>query len=36
MEIDMNVASDFAGCSSDELKALLDGGTLTTTRSRAP
>ena len=25
----MNVASDFAGCSPDELKALLDGGTLT-------
>ncbi|MGA7809170.1 hypothetical protein [Bradyrhizobium sp.] len=25
----MNVASDFASCSGDELKALLDGGTLT-------
>jgi len=25
----MNVASEFAGCSEDELKALLDGGTLT-------
>ena len=25
----MNVASDFAGCSIDEIKALLDGGTLT-------
>ena len=25
----MNVASEFAGCSLDELKALLDGGTLT-------
>src|SRR5262245_22099309 len=29
MEKDMNVASDFAGCSADELKALLDSGTLT-------
>lgn len=25
----MNVASEFAGCSPDDLKALLDGGTLT-------
>ena len=25
----MNVTSDFASCSQDELKALLDGGTLT-------
>lgn len=25
----MNVASEFAGCSLDDLKALLDGGTLT-------
>ncbi len=25
----MNVASEFAGCSEDEIKALLDGGTLT-------
>ncbi|WP_454620388.1 hypothetical protein [Bradyrhizobium cenepequi] len=25
----MNVASEFAGCSLDNLKALLDGGTLT-------
>jgi hypothetical protein len=29
MENDMNVASEFAGCSEDELKALLAGGTLT-------
>jgi len=29
MEIDMNVALDFVECSLDELKALLDGGTLT-------
>ena len=25
----MNVASEFAGCSLDEIKAMLDGGTLT-------
>lgn len=25
----MNVASEFAGCSAEELRALLDGGTLT-------
>jgi hypothetical protein len=29
LEIDMNLAPDFAQCSVDELKALLDGGTLT-------
>jgi hypothetical protein len=29
MENDMNVASEFAGCSIEELKALLDGGSLT-------
>jgi hypothetical protein len=29
MENDMNIASEFAGCSPDELKAMLDGGTLT-------
>ena len=29
MEIDMNVALDFVECSADELKAVLDGGTLT-------
>jgi hypothetical protein len=29
MEIGMNVTADFAACSPDELKALLDGGTLT-------
>jgi hypothetical protein len=29
MEKHMNVASDFAACSEDEIKALLDGGTLT-------
>jgi hypothetical protein len=29
MENDMNVASEFAACSEDEIKALLDGGTLT-------
>jgi hypothetical protein len=29
MEIGMNVTVDFAACSPDELKALLDGGTLT-------
>jgi hypothetical protein len=28
MEKHMNVASDFAGCSEDEIKVLLDGGTL--------
>jgi hypothetical protein len=25
----MNIASEFAGCSLDEVKGLLDGGTLT-------
>jgi hypothetical protein len=29
MENDMNVASEFAACSEDEIKAVLDGGTLT-------
>ena len=29
MEIDMNVATDFAACSVEEIKALLDGATLT-------
>jgi hypothetical protein len=29
MEQDMNVTSEFAACSEDEIKALLDGGTLT-------
>jgi hypothetical protein len=29
MEKHMNVASEFAGCSPDELKTMLDGGTLT-------
>jgi hypothetical protein len=29
MENDMNVASEFTACSEDEIKALLDGGTLT-------
>jgi hypothetical protein len=29
MENDMNVTSEFAACSEDEIKALLDGGTLT-------
>jgi hypothetical protein len=28
-EIDMNVTQDFVACSPDELKALMDGGTLT-------
>jgi hypothetical protein len=28
-EIEMNVARDFAACSADELKVLLEGGTLT-------
>jgi hypothetical protein len=28
-ETDMNVAADFVACSPDELKAALDGGTLT-------
>src|SRR5260370_41083065 len=29
VEIDMNVALEFVHCSAEELKALLDGGTLT-------
>jgi hypothetical protein len=29
MEIDMNVATDFAACSVEKIKALLDGATLT-------
>jgi hypothetical protein len=29
MEVDMNVALEFTQCSVEELKALLDGGTLT-------
>jgi hypothetical protein len=29
MEIDMNVTQDFIACSLDELKTLMDGGTLT-------
>ncbi len=29
MENDMNVASEFAGCSVDDVKKMLDGGTLT-------